>query len=60
MKRKNDKNEDENKFIPKEKPILSKRFIPRAQEMGYEANPKSPFVPLTVEDALARRENKDK
>ena len=60
MKKKNNRDEDDNKFIPKEKPILSNQFIRRDRQMGYVANPNNPFVPLTIEDALARQEKKDK
>ena len=53
----------DNKFIPKEKQIIhldQGKFIPFKQTISKDANLKKPFVPLTIEDALARQEKKDK
>ena len=64
MKKKTDKDAiEDNKFIPKEKPVIhldQGRFIPFKQNISRDANLGKPFIPLTVEDALARQEKKDK
>ena len=36
------------------------KFIPFKQTISKDANLNKPFVPLTVEDALARQKKKDK
>ena len=61
-KKDNDTTED-NKFIPKEKQVIhldKGQFIPFKQTISRDANLNKPFVPLTVEDALARKKKKDK
>ena len=35
-------------------------FIPFKQTISRDATLKAPFIPLTIEDALARQEKKDK
>ena len=64
MKRKKGKNVIEDKeFIPKEKQVIhldQGKFIPFKQTISRDANLKKPFVPLTVDDALARQKKKDK
>ena len=52
-----------NKFVPKEKQVIhldQGKFIPFKQNISKDANLNKPFVPLTVEDALARQKKKDK
>ena len=64
MKRKKGKNVIEDKeFIPKEKQVIhldQGKFIPFKQTISRDASLKKPFIPLTIEDALARQEKKDK
>ena len=64
MKKKKGKDVTENKkFIPKEKQVIHLdrgEFIPFKQTISKDANLNKPFVPLTIEDALARQEKKDK
>ena len=64
MKRKKGKDVTENKeFVPKEKQVIHLdrgEFIPFKQTISKDANLNKPFIPLTVEDALARRDKKDK
>jgi len=61
MKRKNDKDmTDDNKFVPRKKPVINARFAPYEQDISPAATANAPFVPLTVEDALARQKKKDK
>ena len=64
MKKKKDKDViKNNKFIPKEKQVIHLdrgEFIPFKQTISKDANLNKPFVPLTIEDALARQEKKDK
>jgi len=64
MKRKKGKNvTKDNKFVPKEKETIhldQGKFIPFKQTISKDANLNKPFVPLTVEDALARQKKKDK
>ena len=64
MKKKTDKDAiEDNKFIPKEKPAIhldQGKFIPFKQDISRDANLNKPFVPLTIEDALARQQKKDK
>ena len=53
----------DNTFTPKEKPVIhldKGKFIPFKQTISRDANLGKPFIPLTVEDALARRDKKDK
>jgi hypothetical protein len=55
MKKNKDKNvTGDSKFIPREMPTNDTRFVPYKQDISREANANKPFVPLTVEDALAR------
>ena len=54
---------EDKKFIPKEKQVIhldQGKFIPFKQTISRDANLKEPFVPLTVEDAIARQKKKDK
>ena len=64
MKKKKGKDVTENKeFVPKEKQVIHLdrgEFIPFKQTISKDANLNKPFVPLTIEDALARQEKKDK
>ena len=64
MKKKKGKNVTKNKkFIPKEKQVIhldQEKFIPFKQTISRDASLKKPFIPLTIEDALARQETKDK
>ena len=64
MKKKKGKNVTKNKkFIPKEKQVIhldQGKFIPFKQTISRDASLKKPFIPLTIEDALARQETKDK
>ena len=64
MKRKKGKDVTENKeFVPKEKQVIHLdrgEFIPFKQTISKDANLNKPFVPLTIEDALARQVKKDK
>ena len=64
MKKKIDKDAiEDNKFFPKEKQVIhldQGEFIPFKQTISKDANLNKPFIPLTVEDALARRDKKDK
>jgi len=64
MKRKKGKNVTEDKeFIPKEKQVIhldQGKFIPFKQTISRDASLKKPFIPLTIEDALARQKKKDK
>jgi hypothetical protein len=51
------------KFIPKEKQVIhldQGKFIPFKQTISRDASLKKPFIPLTIEDALARQEKEDK
>ena len=64
MKRKKGKNVTKDKeFIPKEKQVIhldQGKFIPFKQTISRDASLKKPFIPLTIEDALARQKKKDK
>ena len=64
MKRKKGKNVTEDKkFIPKEKQVIhldQGKFIPFNQTPSRDATLKKPFIPLTIEDAVARQKKKDK
>ena len=64
MKKKKGKDVTENKkFIPKEKQVIhldQGKFIPFKQTISRDASLKKPFIPLTIEDALARQEKEDK
>ena len=64
MKRKKGKDVTENKeFVPKEKQVIHLdrgEFIRFKQTISKDANLNKPFIPLTVEDALARQKKKDK
>ena len=64
MKKKKGKNVTKNKkFIPKEKQVIhldQGKFIPFKQTISRDVSLKKPFIPLTIEDALARQETKDK
>ena len=64
MKRKKGKNVTEDKkFRPKEKQVIhldQGKFIPFKQTISRDASLKKPFIPLTIEDALARQKKKDK
>jgi len=64
MKKKKGKDVTENnKFIPKEKQVIHLdrgEFIPFKQNISRAASLNEPFIPLTIEDALARQEKKDK
>ena len=64
MKRKKGKDVIKNKkFIPKEKEVIHLdrgKFIPFKQTISKDATLNKPFIPLTIEDALARQEKKDK
>jgi|TARA_R100001244_G_scaffold78252_1_gene61814 hypothetical protein len=64
MKRKKGKNVTEDKeFIPKEKQVIhldQGKFIPFKQTISRDASLKKPFIPSTIEDALARQKKKDK
>ena len=54
---------DKTKFVPKEKKTIhldQGKFIPFKQNISRDANLNKPFVPLTIEDALARQKKKDK
>ena len=54
---------EDKKFIPKEKQVIhldQGKFIPFKQTISRDASLKKPFIPLTVEDALARQQKKDK
>tara|TARA_R110000824_G_scaffold32177_2_gene104105 strand:- start:980 stop:1174 length:195 start_codon:yes stop_codon:yes gene_type:complete len=64
MKKKKGKNMTEDKtFIPKEKQVIhldQGKFIPFKQNISRAASLNKPFIPLTIEDALARHVEKDK
>ena len=64
MRRKKGRNVTKNKkFIPKQKQVIhldQGKFIPFKQTISRDATLKKPFIPLTIEDALARQEKKDK
>ena len=64
MRRKKGRNVAKNKkIIPKEKQVIhldQGKFIPFKQSISKDATLKKPFIPLTIEDALARQEKKDK
>jgi len=64
MKRKKGKDvTEDNKFIPKEDQVIhldQGKFIPFKQNISRDATLNKPFVPFTVEDALARQKKKDK
>ena len=48
---------------PKEKQVIhldQGKFIPFKQAISRDASLNKPFIPLTIEDALARQEKKDK
>jgi len=64
MKKKKGKNmTKDKKVVPKEKQIIHLdrgEFIPFKQTISRDASLKEPFIPLTIEDALARQEEKDK
>ena len=64
MKRKKGKTVTEDKeFTPKEKQVIhldQGKFIPFKQTISRDASLKKPFIPLTIEDALARQKKKDK
>ena len=64
MKRKKGKNVTEDKeFVRKEKQVIhldQGKFIPFKQTISRDASLKKPFIPLTIEDALARQMKKDK
>ena len=64
MKRKKGKDVTENKeFVPKEKQVIHLdrgEFIRFKQTISKDAKLNKPFIPLTVEDALARQKKKDK
>ena len=64
MKKKIDKDAiEDNKFFPKEKQVIhldQGKFIPFKQTISRDASLKKPFIPLTIEDALARQKKKDK
>jgi hypothetical protein len=64
MKRKKGKNmAKDKKFIPKEKQVIhldQGKFIPFKQTISRDASLKSPFIPLTVKDALDRQQEEDK
>ena len=50
-------------FIPKEKQVIhldQGKFIPFKQNISRAASLNKPFIPLTIEDALARHVEKDK
>ena len=54
---------EDNKFIPKEKQVIhldQGKFIPFKHTISRDATLKKPFIPLTIEDALARQKKKDK
>jgi hypothetical protein len=57
---KKSKDREDNKFIPKETPAKSVRFVPFEQDISRDANGTKPFIPLTIEDALARTKKEDK
>ena len=54
---------EDKEFIPKEKQVIhldQGKFIPFKQSISKDASLKKPFIPFTVEDALARQKKKDK
>ena len=54
---------DEREFVPREKQVIhldQGKFIPFKQTISKDASLKKPFIPFTVEDALARQKKKDK
>ena len=54
---------EDNTFIPKDKPVIhldKGKFIPFKQNISRDAKLGKPFITLTIEDSLPRRDNKDK